>query len=229
MSEPISRRLHALTERIGAIAPDAGESRRDRLESAMDDELASLARNRAEPTPERIAALTVLVERHRTERLAADLLLSLLDDPDEAVALEAIRRALPFDSRMLARLRALLDDPRPPFWAEAALALARRKDRESLPKILSWYRDGDSAHRRAALSALDWILFPSERPAFLAAAWESGRGDVEERLTIAVGLLALGDERAVEFLDALADGDSGEVAHRARAALRAWAHPEDGA
>ncbi len=227
MADSIRERLRALTERVEALTPGSGEVRPTDLESATDVELTALARDRGELAPRRIAALAVVVERHRTERLAADLLLSLLDDPEEAVALEAIRRALPFDSRMLDRLRALMDDPRQPFWSEAARALARRKDRDSLPKFLSWFREGDPARRRAALSALDWILFPSERPAFLAAAWESGRGDVEERLLIAEGLLALGDERVVEFLDALADTEAGEPSARARAALRSWAQTED--
>lgn len=226
MGDPIAERLRDVLAKVAAIAPErASESEepRRRLEALPDTELERLARDRSESEGMRKGALGVFVERNRTEKAAADLLLELLDDPVEGIALEVIRRALPFDTRMIERLRALMEDPREAFWKEASLALARRKDRAILPTLTAWFREGGASHRRLAIEALDWILHPPEKPAVFAAAWESGRGDAEERLGLAERLLALGDERGVMFLDELAEHGPEPLAGRAKAALRDWA------
>lgn len=229
MAESIDRRMCELLSRVESLTRGtAAGSPRPRVEGLDDRELARLARERAESVELRCAAIGAFVERNRTEKAAADLLLELLDDPEEAVATEVMRRALPFDARMVERLRALMDDPREAYWTEATLALARRKDRAILPALMAWFRGDDGPRRRAAIGALDWVLFPAEKPAVFAAAWESGRGDEADRLELAVRLLVLGDERVVEFLDELAERGEPGPSGRARAALRAWAGTEPG-
>ncbi len=152
MGDPIAERLREVLARVKAIAPGGAseeeEARRRKLEETPDAELERIARGRAEPVEQRTAALGVFVERNRTEKGAADLLLELLEDPEEAIALEAIRRALPFDMRMVERLRALMDDPREAFWSEATLALAQAEgpgDPAEVDGLVPGGRDGAEA------------------------------------------------------------------------------------
>lgn len=226
MNDPITDRLRSLLARIESKSSgqshETGESP-IRWELLPDPELLSLARNRDARERSRRKALRVFIERNQKEPAASELLLELLDDPVEGVVLEAIRRALPFDPRLIEKLRALMADPREPLWIEATRSLARRKDRAILPTLSAWFRDGEPNRRQLAIEAMDWLLQPTEKPAIFAAFWESGIGDPSNRLDLAERLLALGDERVVEFLDDLSNRGPEPLATRATVALRAWA------
>jgi HEAT repeat protein len=215
MDDRLAERLRDALARAEAVAPGGAPGA-----GLGPGDLERVARDRGEAADRRRAALAEFVRRNRVERAAGDLVRDLIDDPEEAVALEAIRAALPFDERVMGRLRALLGDERPAFRAEAARALGRRKDRKAIPTFLAWFRRGDRARRALALEALGWALYPQEWRAFLASAWEAGPIDDREQLALAEGLLRLGDRRGLGGLEELAGHEDGEIAARARAALR---------
>src|SRR4051794_34090962 len=62
-------------------------------------ELRKMAEDRSAPSSDRRAALSNLADRLAGEKEFADLVLTLIDDPDEDLARDAIGHAPPFDAR----------------------------------------------------------------------------------------------------------------------------------
>jgi hypothetical protein len=81
-------------------------------------------------------------ELQRRDPAMPDLLLGLLDDPEQDLWLAAIRSYCPPDPWIIERLRGMLDDPRDRAWSEAACALARLHRR--------WHPRGPVLGRAAA-------------------------------------------------------------------------------
>lgn len=188
--------------------------------SMSTEELCLIARDPSRDSATRIQAVAALLEQAKTEEIAANVVMSLLDDANEQVALFAVSRSQAFDQRQRERLARMLDDPRPAFWQAAAEALARRKERALLPLFLNWLRQDDGAHRLAGLRALCWILNPHERMHFLESACASGwPRDDHERLQLAEQLGALRSAQALELIDTITP-QSDETALQIRA-LRA--------
>lgn len=213
MDSDLEHRLKHILEHV----PDLGWSA---AEWAEDEVLFSRARDRALPANDRLEAARRLVERHRTDLTASPLVDELLDDADEAVALVALELVLPFDARLLDRLRGHLRDPRPRFKHAAALALGRRKDRATMPVLLEWLRVGSIADRRAAVCALCWILNPPERHYFLGSVWEAATWlEPDDRIEVALQLFALGDTRGLVLLRAEVER-AGSRASEIRAVLQ---------
>ncbi len=223
VTEPLSDRLREILSRVEESArsePSEEQAIRIRLAATSDDELSRLARDRNESSVIRRTSLTLLVDRHRTDLTTSALLIELLDDPDPTVALEAMDRALPFDAKMLGRLHEFLDDPREAYWSGAARALARRKDRAVISRLLDWFQTGDRSKRRVAFACFDWVLRPMDRRVLLAHSWERGGRDDEDRVMLAEGLLALGDRRGVAFLEEVSRREADVLSNRAASILR---------
>ena len=220
MPDSPADRLRRIADRAAGTAETAGasSSRSARLDSIPDADLARLARDRAAPAESRKAALAEYVARNRAEPTAGDLLLTLIDDPDESVALDAIALAPPFDSRVLGRLRPLLADPRPAFRAAASRELARRKDRAILPTLGAWFRGDDPGFRKSALDALEWVLYPPEWLAFLDGAIRAGLRDEAEARRFDELIETAGRRVAPSILRDLADS-GGPLAGRAETIL----------
>jgi HEAT repeat protein len=220
MCDPAADRLRRLADRVANMAEGSGPAAVDPFDALDDPALAALARNPDESAETRRTALARYVERRRTEPDAADLLLAALSDADVALVQAAIDLALPFDPRQIEALRALLDDPRPALRQSAVLALARRKDRAILPRLLAWLGGREVETARLAVTALGWLLAPPERQLVFARAWDTGAGyDREVRLALAEALAGFGDERPADLLLALADDADASQAERARRAL----------
>lgn len=221
MSDPIQKRLQRVLAQAEAVVPSGASTGRlqRQCEVMTDEALEGLARDRAADAAVRARALTVFVARHRLEPEASALLLDLLDDPEEGVVLAAIAEAPAFVAALRDRLRQMLDDPRPARAHAAARALARRKDRAIVPVLLSWLAASQGIERRlAALSGLRWLLEPAEALAVFGTAWDAAEAaarlpdaeGIRLRLAVAEALVALGDDRPLESLAALAlDGGPG--------------------
>lgn len=169
------RRIEAL--KIGETTPSRDEESSDQLSDIVSD--------RSIPLPDRKRALDALSERWVGEPQFSELLLSLLNDPDDEITPEAIAAAPPFDASVILRLRQLLGDTRPVVWGSAALALARKKHHEILPLMADWSRRGDAARRRVGLSAVGFLLTPEPHLAFIESICEDGpRDDLDEAVLV---------------------------------------------
>lgn len=171
-------RVEALIARAGGPAAETG------LGSASIETLRRVVEDRSAPLADRRAALRGLEAHLRGERAFSDLILALIDDPDEDLAREAIASAPPFDGRVVERLRMLMDDPRPAIWEAAASALSRKKDRAILPRMLAWARSGDAEHRRVGLVAVGFLLIPEEHLAVIESICEEGPRDEADELLL---------------------------------------------
>ncbi len=170
------RRVEALMCRGTASPPTEATS----LESLRDAVL-----DRSAPSQVRRSALTELSERLSREPEYSAIVLTLIDDPDLNLARDAIATAAPFDAKVIARLRDLLDDPRREIWEAAASALARKKDHAILPRMLAWARRGDADHRRAGLAAVAFLLIPEQHLAVVESICDEGpRNDDDEAVLI---------------------------------------------
>jgi hypothetical protein len=175
------RRVESLIaghDAVASLAPLTGDVASLRR-SALDGSLSS---------SERRAAFAALAERLQGEREFSEIVLRLFDDTDLDVVRDAIHAAPPFDPRVMGRLRDLSEDDRPEVWQAAASSLARKKDHASLPKMLSWARTGDAAHRRAGLSAVAFLLIPEQHLAVVEAICEDGPRDDEDEAILVEAL-----------------------------------------
>jgi hypothetical protein len=170
----------------------------ERLGREPAERLRSVLFDRDEPSTARANALMLLLQRR--DAGIADDLLRLFDEPDPRLWLMAIRSFCPDDPRVLDRLRLLLDDPRDEVWSEAACALARRQDEETLTRIVSWSHGGDVPRTNVATECLVRYENP-EALRVLVEAWDrAGSLDAEARAVLAVALLRKGDTRGLDFL-----------------------------
>src|SRR3954471_7191736 len=104
--------------RVNALIAGQGPSNPDRasLDAIPVEILRQTAANRSAPSSDRRAALSALSERLRGESGFSEIVLLLVDAPNDPLPREAILAAPPFDVRVIERLRLLLDDPRPAVW-----------------------------------------------------------------------------------------------------------------
>jgi hypothetical protein len=193
MDESIRERLKRIEALIG---PSETEFSR-RLDTTTEALWKAIA-DRGAGTAERRSALAILAERSKGEPEFSEVLNDLLDDPDPEIVAAAIAACPPFDGRLIARIRTLLDDPRSAIWMASARALARRKDRAIGSKLLDWAVQGDRAHRREGLAALGFLLLPQEMRAIVAALIERGPRDEEDEAML-VEALALAEERLASW------------------------------
>ena len=208
MPESPADRLRRIADRASETAEAlVDEPARPSVEAVSSDRLAEIALDRGAATEARIAAIVAYRDRYRSDPEAGDLLLRLLDDPDESVAIRAIGLAPPFDGRVLGRLRILLDDDRPRFREAAARELGRRKDRASLPTLGAWFHGVDEGRRRAALGAIEWLLSPPEWLAFLDGAIRAGARDEAEMRRFEALLPEAGRRVATPILRELAESE----------------------
>lgn len=170
------RRVEALMSR-GTATPSG--------DAATLESLRETVLNQGAPSQARRSALDAMSERLRGEPEYSALVLILIDDPDLDLARDAIASAPPFDAKVIARLRDLLNDPRPEIWRAAASALARKKDHAILPRMLAWARRGDADHRRAGLAAVAFLLIPEQHLAVVESICDEGpRNDDDEAVLI---------------------------------------------
>jgi hypothetical protein len=203
LSEQDRSELARAAEFIHRTKEEADRVQRE-LEEADEEALRAILHDRSRPTLSRQIALGVLMRKNHLRRdgTLATLMLPLLDDPDEELAGMAIKQTPRDDPEVTAKLHALLDDPRSRCWSEAAGALALRKDTTIIPRLLGWFREGDRAHRNVAWACLYFygLLGRNQCRALLREAWDAGDRDEEDRVTLAVGLLGLGDRVGWTFL-----------------------------
>ncbi len=158
----------------------------DSREHSTTEALRRIAENQSAGSDVRRSAFAQLAERSAGEPALSEVILLLIDDPDIDLARDAIAAAPPFDGRVIARLRQLLDDPRASIWEAAAMTLSRKKDHSILPIIVEWARRGDRDHRRLGLSAVAFLLTPEPHLAFVELVCEEGpRDDEDEAVLIA--------------------------------------------
>ena len=215
MDDTVPERLRRVLARVAETNRQEEASANQHLrecETATDDALRSTVSDRSAPSIERRNALITLASRLRRDRTLTDVVLPLFHDPDVDLVRDAIRCAPPFDPRAMDALRALLDASSPAVWSEAAMALSRRKDPKILPRLLDWFRDGDTDHRNAALGCFAYLLGPDDRLDLLETAWDEGGRDEEDRAILACELLSLGDDQGVPFLADLARRAEGHTA-----------------
>ncbi|CAN5916184.1 hypothetical protein BH23PLA1_BH23PLA1_16500 [soil metagenome] len=203
LSEQDQFKLARAADHIHRAKEEADRVKRE-LEQADDATLRVILYDRASPTLSRQIALFVLMSKDHLRRdgTLSRIILPLLDDPDEELARLAIKQAPRDDPEVIARLHALLDDSRSRCWSEAAGAIAMRKDTTIVPRLLGWFREGDRAHRNVAWACLYFygLLERDACCALLREAWDTGDRDDEDRVTLAVGLLGLGDRVGWTFL-----------------------------
>lgn len=224
ISESLQQRLAAIAAQV--VPPEStGPGDPDPLAGVSIDELKRILGDRSRPTHLRIAAIDHLGRRLRTELELGPTLQDVWADPDEAVALAAIRTAPPFDAGVRDALRALLDDPRPAFRAEAAELLARRKDPVALETLLRWVESGDADRYELALDGLAILLAPAELVELLAEQLAHRADDEIRTVLAAAGLLRIGDERGLDRLRAAAVGGGDRAAARAIEAVLDRAEP----
>jgi hypothetical protein len=209
LSDSASERLRQIAIAIdrAVLQPQVpAENPRARLTLEDDDALLRVLTEQTNPLDERSCALEILASRHIRDTSLEDLLSTLFHDPDPRLALAAVRAYPAFGRRMAERLHALLSDPRPEIWSEAASLLARRRDPHILQVTLRWLRAGDDAHFEVALCALDALLAAEDRHEALDRLWN--RADLTEakRLALAAALAGLDDERGLVWLAELALG-----------------------
>lgn len=169
---------------ISCSAPDSASSESLRR-TVLDD---------AVPSQERRSALAQLSERLRGEPEYSTIVMTLIDDRDADLVVDAIASAPPFDAKVIARLRELLDDPRPEIWRAAASSLARKKDHATLPRMLAWARRGDAAHRCAGLAAVAFLLIPQQHLAVVESICEDGPRDDDDEAVL-VNALRIAESR----------------------------------
>ena len=195
------RRVEALRASLGppdgsvALAPDAPT-----------EDLRRMVGDRTVPPADRRAAFSALADRLRGEPDLSEMILGILGEPDPVLAPLAIACAPPFDSRVMDRIRSLLDDPTPEIWEAAASALSRKKDRSILPRMLSWSREGDLSHRRAGLAAVAFLLIPEEHLAVVEAICEDGPRDDEDEAVL-VEALRVAESRVAFWRKATGEAD----------------------
>lgn len=189
MDESIRERLRRVEALIGPLENVVPSGR-----AATTEALRLTVADRGAGPAERRSALAILAERCKGEPEFSEVLNALIDDPDPELVATAIAACPPFDGRLIARIRTLLDDPRPAIWTASARALARRKDRAIASKLLDWTVRGDSEHRREGLAALNFLLLPPEQRAIVAALIERGPRDDGDAAILAEAL-ALAEAR----------------------------------
>jgi hypothetical protein len=172
-----------------------------RLRDVSSDLLKAIARDHNESELARANALLLLLMRR--DPAMPEILLELLEDPDQRLWHTLIRSYRPDDQRVRERLRRFLDDVDERSWSEAASALARLQDRTLLPRLEKWLRAGDRPHRNVAIACLKALDLPEAR-FLLLDFWDRSLGDQEDRLVMARALLDLDDLRGVEVLESAA-------------------------
>lgn len=193
------KRVESLIAGRGGVGP-----RREDLDSASVADLRRAVEDRSAPSADRRESLLALSERLLGEPEFSEVVLALIDGPDADLAREAIALAPPFDGRVIDRLRAALDDPRPGIWEASASALSRKKDRAVLPRMLAWASRGDAAHRRAGLAAVAFLLIPEEHLAAVEAICEDGPRDDEDEAVL-VEALRVAESRVAFWRKALGE------------------------
>jgi len=186
--------------RVEALKIGHADSREDSTAEA----LRQTAENQSAGSDARRSAFTRLAERSAGEPGLSEVILTLIDDPDIDLARDAIAAAPPFDGRVMARLRQLLDDARPSIWEAGAMALSRKKDHSILPIIVEWARRGDRNHRRVGLSAVAFLLTPEPHLAFVESVCEEGPRDDEDEAVL-VSALRVAELRVTFWRKALGE------------------------
>ena len=190
----------------------AGETTRSSekiLDGLTTSELKAIVKDRSKDSIDRCSVLSELSERLRGEPEYSAIVLALIDDPNLNLARDAIASAPPFDAKVIARLREMLDDPRPEIWEAAASALSRKKDHATLPRMLSWARRGDLAHRRVGLAAVAFLLIPEQHLAVVESICENGPRDDDDEAVL-VEALRIAESRVAFWRKATGEaGDSG--------------------
>jgi hypothetical protein len=193
----------------------AEKERARRLQSTSPQQLKHLVRDRNEPTILRASAMSKLAFSScdrplvpfscRGDPEVPDILLGLLSEPEP----EMRRLALQFahfcwsDPRVVEKVRSLLDDTDLYVYAEAAMVLARKRDKAVLPYLLTWFHGGDEPHRNMATACLRFMKTPEAHRA-LRESWEQGGRSEWDRVGLASALLWSGDSCGVPFLEEVA-------------------------
>lgn len=196
MDAELRRRLDAIVARIGP-APVAFH---DPLSEATDADLAARCLDTGRAAEDRLDAARRLLERHRVDRDASNIVVALLADSDTAVVQGAIDLVQPFDPAAMDHLVRLLDHGTAAVRFAAARALGRRKDRAVAARLVPWIRGEDPEARRVAIEIITWILDDREAPRVLAALWERADLGEDERMRLAARLAAAGDDRVADWL-----------------------------
>ncbi len=189
-----------------------------RLAQLSDDELKSVLRNNSESAV-RLAAMGVLFSRlseHRdrsrdslNQRLL-DLLGDLLEDDNPDIARTSLRHCPLLLEMHIETARRQLESTDEQVKAEAAVALARIKDKSVLPKLVEWFTGGNEGYRNIAVEGLKTLNTEQARDT-LAQSYENGGRDEQDRALLAIALLSMGDTRGLKFLDGIATRGSGAL------------------
>jgi hypothetical protein len=152
------------------------------------EELDRLLRDRAQATSVRRVALRHLASRLRAEAALSAILRGVLNDADELLVCDAIRASAPFDAGLRQRIAALLDDPRPAVWSEAASVLARRMDPAVAPRLLVWFQSDDREKRRVGVAGLACVLKPEAAIDLFQPELDRGGRDADDRENLTAAL-----------------------------------------
>ena len=180
----------------------------ERLKDASTDELKNVLQNPQESTAARAEALLGLMGARVPE--INDLILELIDDPNQELWRMSILGSRAKDPRIRAKLISLLDDPDDENWSTAATGLAFAKDESLFPRYVTWLKEGDEPHRNVAVECLKFL---GTRAAInvLCDYWDGNCGDDELRLHVAAALFEMGDRRGHSLLKAVAERADGAI------------------
>ncbi len=211
--EPLCREAAAIA--LGQLGPAGGAAAWDALAGAL-----------AAAEPEvRFQAIASLAEIDAAR--AAALLLPLVDDRDPKVRAQ-VAAALGDggDVAHAAALLRLLDDA-PEVRHEAALALARLRDRRALPALTAALGDRERAYDAATALATLGIGDDAAARAALAAIVGRFLGDPLLKVRAAEALARAGDARGGEYLRKAAAARRDDVRGLAQSVLSELGHETD--
>lgn len=179
--------------------------------------------SQSESTAVRLESLLKLLRQlPRNESRAAklmELLEPLLSDSNPAILCQAIKLCPRCSSELAAKLRTLTHSANASVRSEAFLALAQRGDPETLESCIERFVCSDQSERNLAIEALCVANTPESRRRLLDGFEHGYRGE-QDRVTLGLALLRLGDERGLPLLK--------EVAQRANdawsVAAATWIH-----
>jgi hypothetical protein len=179
-----------------------------RLKDSPADLLRQVLTDRAAPVEARANALGILLQRRHSGVI--EILPDLFEDPElghqairyypltgsAAAAFPGCKR----DANARERIRSFLDHASDRVWSAAAMALARAKDHELLPRLLDWFHKGDQGHRNVAIEGLI-ELDAADAARLFRESWENGGRDKEDQLVLGRALLRLGDTCALDLME----------------------------
>jgi HEAT repeat protein len=188
LDERLRDRLNSLIERAAPLASGGNGLPSDRApgsERLGELELTAIAGDESIAPTRRIEAIAALLARQRNDKPYIEFLVEASIDPDDAIALAAIRAIPAFSTKGADGLLALCRTDREALRNEAARLLARRKERRLVPILNAWLAGPDPQLRELAIDCLGWVLNP--RDAIVVLERLLGLGILNSAETEAVG------------------------------------------